>query len=187
MLTREYGAVAYAVHLCDAALQNHQAREIWVSAGVRCGFLSLPIHALPRVDRFTYFIKPNDSCSWICVRYCRLLCAVFYPSSLIEMSSHTMIGLAGMIVTWSFALTVSFNYFVTFAVQSEAKMNSVERLTHYIHNLEPEPEIETAPDKKCASLMCTRLSGLCRLMQTIIVSMKCIWLESHILHWACIR
>lgn len=62
-----------------------------------------------------------------------------------------------MIVTWSFALTVSFNYFVTFAVQSEAKMNSVERLTHYIHNLEAEPEIETPPDKKCVScyVLCT--------------------------------
>jgi hypothetical protein len=30
-------------------------------------------------------------------------------------------------------------------------MNSVERVVHYIDTLEPEPDIETKPDKKYAS------------------------------------
>jgi hypothetical protein len=56
-----------------------------------------------------------------------------------------------LVVNWTFTLTISFNYFVTFAVQSEAKMNSVERVVHYIDTLEPEPDIETKPDKKHVS------------------------------------
>eukprot|EP00123_Amoebidium_parasiticum_P018050 comp24080_c0_seq1/m.43365 comp24080_c0_seq1/g.43365 ORF comp24080_c0_seq1/g.43365 comp24080_c0_seq1/m.43365 type:complete len:1444 (-) comp24080_c0_seq1:309-4640(-) len=57
-------------------------------------------------------------------------------------------GLAGLVVMWSFNMTVSFNFLVTNSTQMEAKMTSAERVLYYANNLTPEAELETKPEKR---------------------------------------
>lgn len=51
-------------------------------------------------------------------------------------------GLAGLVIIWCFNLTTSFNFFVVFSTQTEARLNSVERVLHYVNTLEPEEDEE---------------------------------------------